>query len=477
MTSYPSFLRRRPQARTALKFAAQVGCWLLLASLPTRAQTNAPATVPHLINYQGLLVGANGSNMPDGNYVLTFNIFTNATSAVGPVWGPQVFDGQNAAGHSAPVALVGGRFNVILGPTDTQGNDIVNALIGTNRFLSITVGGTTNIVPLQQILSAPFALRAANSDSLGGVGGWEVVFGQAVTNPATAYINGSKIQAGSITASQLAPAAIGTAQIAPRSVAGTNLSVPLQFSATSPLWLLQVTNLGGPAIGGFSPTSHGVVGQGQYNGVYGISTVIGGVGVRGEGQGVGMGVFAEGNPGLTANGPPSGYAAVFNGNVQVNGTVFKSASTFRIDHPLDPANKYLYHSIVESPDMKNIYDGITTLDENGKATVSLPDWFDAVNQDFRYQLTAVGAPAPNLHVAREMTGHQFAIAGGVKGLKVSWQVTGIRKDAWANAHRIVVEQNKPAAEKGLFLTPEEFGQPKEKGIFFKPGQGSGINAQ
>jgi hypothetical protein len=451
---------------------------LVLALLGARgfAQSGSP-TVPHLVNYQGLLVGANGTNLPDGNYVLAFNIYSNATAGIAPLWGPQIFDGQNAAGHGAVASLVGGRFNVILGPADIQGNDIASALVGTNLFLSITVGGTTNIVPLQQILSAPFALRAANSDTLGGVGGWEVVFGQPITSAANAYISGNKIQAGSITAAQLAPASVGASQIAPSSIVGTNLAVPLQFQASSPYWLIQATNFGGPAIGGFSLSSHGVVGQGVYNGVYGISTVPGGVGVRGEGQGVGMGVFAEGNPGLTANGPPSGYAAVFNGNVQVNGTVFKSASTFRIDHPLDPANKYLSHSIVESPDMKNIYDGIAILDETGRAKVSLPDWFEAVNQDYRYQLTAVGAPAPNLHVAQEIAGRQFIIGGGTKGLKVSWQVTGIRRDAWANAHRIVVEQEKPASEKGLYLAPEELGQPKEKGVFWKLGQGAGTVAR
>lgn len=451
-------------------------CCLLLTAF-CRTAAAQTATVPHLVNYQGLLVGANGTNMPDGNYVLTFNVYSNANSSATPVWGPQIFDGQNAVGHGGTVSLIGGRFNLVLGPTDTQGNDIINALSGTNRYLAITVGGTTNIVPLQQILSSPFALRAANSDSLGGIGGWEVVFGQAITSATNAFISGNKIQAGSITGSQLAGGAVGAAQIAPHSVGGNSLTIPLQVTSSSPFWLIQVTNTGGPAIGGFSPSSHGVVGQGVYNGVYGISTSSGGVGVRGEGQGVGMGVYAEGNPGLTANGPLGGYAAVFNGNVQVNGTVYKNASTFRIDHPQDPANKFLYHSIVESPDMKNIYDGVTTLDQNGRATVTLPGYFEAVNQEFRYQLTAIGAPGPNLYVAEEIKGNQFAIAGGTKGLKVSWQVTGVRHDAWANAHRIVAEQDKAPSEKGLYLTPEEHGQPKEKSLFWKLGQGGGSIAQ
>ena len=51
------------------------------------------------------------------------------------------------------------------------------------------------------------------------------------------------------------------------------------------------------------------------------------------------------------------------GNVDVIGTLSKGGGSFKIDHPLDPANKYLYHSFVESPDMKNMYDGNVTTDD------------------------------------------------------------------------------------------------------------------
>ncbi|HKE32121.1 MAG TPA: hypothetical protein VKD65_10385, partial [Candidatus Angelobacter sp.] len=96
---------------------------------------------------------------------------------------------------------------------------------------------------------------------------------------------------------------------------------------------------------------------------------------------------------------------------------------------------------VESPDMKNIYDGVVTLGAKGTATVKLPDYFQALNKDFRYQLTCIGGSAP-VYVAREIRGNRFVVAGGRQGLKVSWQVTGIRHDKYANAHRMVVEQEK-----------------------------------
>ena len=145
---------------------------------------------------------------------------------------------------------------------------------------------------------------------------------------------------------------------------------------------------------------------------------------------------------------------MFGGNVVVYGDVSKFSGSFKIDHPLDPANKYLYHSFVESPDMKNIYDGVVTLDSQGQAIVELPPWFGALNSDYRYQLTAIGAAAPGLYISQEVTNGRFAIAGGVPGQKVSWQITGIRQDAWAKAKRIPVEEEKAESDKGYFLYPE-----------------------
>ena len=159
----------------------------------------------------------------------------------------------------------------------------------------------------------------------------------------------------------------------------------------------------------------------------------------------------------------AGYAAVFDGRVNVRGTLSKSAGSFKIDHPLDPANKYLSHSFVESPDMMNLYNGNARLDANGEAMVELPAWFEALNKDFRYQLTCVGGFAP-VYIAEEIQGHRFKIAGGKPGLKISWQVTGVRKDAYANAHRIPVEEEKLAVERGHYVHPELYGQPEEKSL-------------
>jgi hypothetical protein len=171
------------------------------------------------------------------------------------------------------------------------------------------------------------------------------------------------------------------------------------------------------------------------------------------------------------------YAAVLDGKVKITGNLEKAGGSFKIDHSLDPANKYLCHSFVESPDMKNVYDGVVVLDRKGKAEIELPDWFGALNKDFRYQLTAIGAPGPNLYIAEEISdttsnysrsnnnnNSRFKIAGGTSGMKVSWQVTGIRKDPWANAHRIEVEEEKHDKERDYYLHPDLYRQPEENGI-------------
>ena len=182
-----------------------------------------------------------------------------------------------------------------------------------------------------------------------------------------------------------------------------------------------------------------------------------------------IGVSGQANNGSTAVGvlgiSSSGLAGEFNGNVSISGNLSQAGGSFKIDHPVDPENKYLYHSSVESPDMKNIYDGVAVLDANGEAVIQLPDWFQALNRDFRYQLTCIGGFAP-VYISQEVSNNQFSIAGGKAGMRVSWQVTGIRSDPWANAHRIPVEQEKTVQERGYYLHPELYNAPPDRNVFF-----------
>jgi hypothetical protein len=143
--------------------------------------------------------------------------------------------------------------------------------------------------------------------------------------------------------------------------------------------------------------------------------------------------------------PVVAYAVVFvgsvqnNGNLAVTGAISKGSGTFAIDHPLDPKNELLFHSFVESPDVKNIYDGVVTLDGNGEAVITLPKYFDALNKDFRYQYFPLDAAMPNLYIKEEEKNNAFTIGGGVAYGRVSWQITGIRHDPYILAHPIITE--------------------------------------
>ena len=176
-----------------------------------------------------------------------------------------------------------------------------------------------------------------------------------------------------------------------------------------------------------------------------------------------------GEAGIWFNLPPAsssgntGWPTTLNGNVTVNGSLSvtgmlsKGAGSFKIDDPLDPLNKYLVHSFVESPDMIDFYNGVVELDSVGQAEIELPSYFEALNDHFRYQLTTLGKFDP-VYVAREIKNNKFQIAGGHPGTRVSWQVTGIRKDPYAQAHRIQPEVPKPEGERGNYLHPEAYGQ-------------------
>ncbi len=172
-----------------------------------------------------------------------------------------------------------------------------------------------------------------------------------------------------------------------------------------------------------------------------------------------VGAVYEGNGNFTS--------AYFSNDVVIDGNLQTAGSkNFRIDHPLDPTNKYLYHAAIESSEVLNQYSGNLVLDGKGEGQVVFPAWFAAVNEDFRYQLTAVGAPGPNLHIGKEMEGSGFTVGGGAPGMKVSWQVTARRNDAYMKAYPFAVEKDKPEQERGSYTHPELYGAPKEMGVLY-----------
>lgn len=200
------------------------------------------------------------------------------------------------------------------------------------------------------------------------------------------------------------------------------------------------------------------------SGFYSIDNQLDGFSCQGNNEN-GFSAINNGHDGIFSFGN-SGDEGYFNGTVEVTGNLSKGGGSFKIDHPLDPENKFLYHSFVESPDMMNVYNGNVVLDQNGAAIVEMQAWFEPLNRDFRYQLTAIGAPGPNLYIAEKMQNNRFKIAGGAPGSEVSWQVTGIRQDPYANQHRIEVEVEKPEKFKGYYLHHEAYDQPFKKGFSY-----------
>jgi hypothetical protein len=227
-------------------------------------------------------------------------------------------------------------------------------------------------------------------------------------------------------------------------------------------------------VGGYATTGYGVKGMATSGaGVRGQSS--NGNALSGE-TGTGVAVYANNTSKSTWSTLASSLAGVyghsgdvgtwggyFYGNVNVSGALSKSSGSFKIDHPLDPANRYLYHSFVESPDMMNVYNGNLVTDAEGRAVVEMPAYFEALNRDFRYQLTVIGQFAQAI-VEQKVENNRFTIRTNLANVEVSWQVTGIRKDPWAERNRIQVEVDKAPDEQGLYIHPEVYDQPAELAI-------------
>ena len=235
-------------------------------------------------------------------------------------------------------------------------------------------------------------------------------------------------------------------------VTGTVVSTSPGAGATAVRGINSGTNGNGYGVwGSHAGSGDGVLGQSSSGiGVLGFSSLVG--------------VYGVGHYGLIGAASSGGLAGYFVGNVNVTGTLTKGAGAFRIDHPLDPARKYLQHSFVESPDMMDVYNGNVVTDGKGFATVKLPGYFQALNRSFRYQLTLVGRSFAQAIVWKEIQANRFTIRTDRPNVKVSWQVTGVRHDVYANAHRIPVVLDKQAVDQGKYLHPELYGKPRSLSI-------------
>jgi hypothetical protein len=463
------------------------------------AVSSVQAQTPASLSYQGYLETA-GHPVTDPSATLTFRLFADPTG--GSVLWTEMHTG---------VAIANGLFTTDLGMTTPMGPELFYGPL----YLSVAVGGTAaaQLAPRSALRSAPYArtlvapaqifgqdvgalLSVQNIESgSSGTGLYAETSaseGRAVYGLAGA---GSGVNAGVFGQSESTDG-YGVYGTGPNAgVRGASLNTGVYGSGN-----LGVLGIGdGTGISGQgddygvrgASVNIGIRGEGNSQGVVGTASSALGVGVSGEGpwQGVlcmGTGTESSGVTGLgnrygvAGNSPlygiygttslgSSGYAGYFNGRVNVTGVLTKGGGAFEIDHPLDPAGRILRHSFVESPDMMNVYNGNTTTDAQGYATVTLPDYFEALNRDARYQLTCIGQFAQAI-VAERVQGNRFVIQTDKPNVEVSWQVTGIRQDGWANANRIDVEEDKPAGKRGRYLHPAAFGLSREQGIDYDAAQ-------
>jgi len=405
--------------------------------------TTILASTPRKISYQGRATDAGGNSVPDGTYPARFYLYDHPTA--GSVRWSET---------TASVTASGGLFTYLLGSISPISDDLFTTY--DSLYLEIVFNGQT-LSPRTPIVSVGYAFRVNSIDG---------AYGGTITGPMGVRIGDD-----------------GT-------TGPTTLLILERAYNTSATLLgqyLHVTNAGNGAIYGFESLAEATTagaGGPVYAGFFvGTSDNTARVGVYGKGTtqnaaittGTSYGVFGSAAEGLNAYGiygsttgtATNEYGGYFSGNIHCTGTLSKGAGAFKIDHPLDPENKYLQHSFVESPDMMNIYNGNVTLDANGEALVQFPNWFTALNKDFRYQLTAIGAPGPNLYIAEEVSNNQFRIAGGQPLSKVSWQVTGIRHDKYADANRIQVEVDKQPQERGTYMHPEAYGLGEERFVNYE----------
>lgn len=196
-------------------------------------------------------------------------------------------------------------------------------------------------------------------------------------------------------------------------------------------------------------------------GVYGRFNFVGvydGRGVLGESlpaSGWGIGVHGIGNY----------YGVLSSGNLGATGT-----KTFIIDHPLDPENKSLKHFSIESNEILNVYRGNAVFDTNGNAHIQLPKYFNAINKDFSYQFSPIGASMPNLYIAQKISSEGiFVISGGIPEKEVSWSIYAQRNDKYVQEHpnQITDEVEKKDYQKGKYWDASSWKQPESKSIFQK----------
>jgi len=426
--------------------------------------------VPHEINYQGWLGSTADTTGVTGTYTMTFTIYDAET------------DGNNLWSETHEVQVSHGVFNVILGSSNPIPAEIFT---GVPLWLEVSVAGEV-LSPRQKLVSVGYAIHAESAQSADvashaiyadtadyayvGTPDNDWVLEASPANYLRTYGDYGIARKGAVLYGSGAYTHVNLGVACTTGTAGSSQNYCTVGGGYSNTASGSSATVGG---GGSNTASSScaTVGGGYDNTASGFAaTVIGGCGNTAAGDYS----IAGGDHSVV----PSDYSnsVAFNGQTATAsgqlrcGTLSKTGGSFTIDHPLDPDNKILNHYFVESPEMVLIYRGVAVIGANGRATVHLPEYFDALNRNPMIQLTGVGTS--DVYVVEEVHNNQFVI-GGKPGTKVYWMVTGERKDQSAEIIRAMmpVEQPKTGALVGRSLDDEFLAttmkQLEEMGISYK----------
>ena len=417
---------------------------------PGAINTTASLTYPISGYSAGTASGIYGENSATGQGVLG----TSVSTGIG-VWGDNSASGTGVVGtnNATGVGVFGfvtapatAASDAVIGQMNALGSagtfQIVNAANASNAFWAIT-NGTGRAAEIQQNNATAAAIGLASFHAgLGRAGNFQTT-NAANTQPA---LFGSNVSNARVASFQNTLATMNT-----QVLFATTSSTDATTATHAAVWG-QTNGVNAAVFLAALANNNTVALNAQATGLGAVNS-IGIVGVS-AGTGFPIGVFGQA--------ATPGDAVFANGDMTSTG-----AKLFTIDHPLDPQHKLLKHFSIESNEILNVYRGNVILNGNGEATVELPSYFDAININFSYNLTAIGSKA-DLFVKSEISNRQFEIAGGKPGQKVSWVVYADRNDPYIQQNPAVKENEvqKPDGWDGKYLQPQLFGASEEQGIFY-----------
>ncbi len=197
-------------------------------------------TIPRMLSYQGKLTDSLGVPVPDGNYQLTFRLYTQQTGGT-PFWT-----------EAQTVAVRNGLFSVLLGAV----NPLPSVPDAGALYLSLQVGITPELSPRLQIVSSAYAYlteRAANADLLQGkdtvaLSARFVDEGQANAVTGAMIVDGT-IQSADIASNAVTSAKIGNGEVTMAKINQSGATAGQVIKWTGSAWAPQNDSAGGPPSG------------------------------------------------------------------------------------------------------------------------------------------------------------------------------------------------------------------------------------